>query len=76
MKETWNGETRELGAGSYPEPPAVWEEERLCCEECGWERGERVPVAHKLRTDRAGRRDLEGLNGVLLCADCRERAKG
>lgn len=64
MKETWNGNTRELGAGSYPEPPAVREEERLCCEECGWERDlEGV----KLTQFKRGRTSFEPVALARLC---------
>lgn len=36
MKYTWDGNTRELGAGSYPEPPDIPECNDPVCEECGW----------------------------------------
>lgn len=37
MKSTWDGNTRGLGAGSYPEPPDVpdYDHEPRCVE-CGW----------------------------------------
>lgn len=35
MESTWDGNTRGLGAGSYPEPPDIPEYEYPVCEECG-----------------------------------------
>lgn len=38
MQNTWDGDTRGLGAGSYPEPPDLPEQDGPACEECGWQR--------------------------------------
>lgn len=35
MSSTWDGDTRELGGGSYPEPPDLPEYDNPECEECG-----------------------------------------
>lgn len=38
MKSTWDGNTRGLGAGSYPESPDLPEPEEPECAGCGWRR--------------------------------------
>ena len=64
MERTWDGNTRGLGAGSYPEPPDLPEQEDLACEECGW---------------RQGLRKIDGLMLCRVCAGnyllehCRDR---
>lgn len=39
MRDTWDGDTRELGGGSYPDPPDQPEYDEPECEECGWAQG-------------------------------------
>ncbi len=39
MKDTWDGNTRGLGAGSYPAAPDIPEYEDPACAECGWQQG-------------------------------------